>query len=230
MAGDWGKIEHGLRDKPEVIAMAAELNVPDRDLIVGKLIRLWEWFNKNTADGCAHGVTQTFIDSHVALEGFATALETVGWLSVRNGSICQPNFDRHNSKSAKARALANERVKRSRNVASVTKPLPEKRREEKKETPLPPSLDTPEFRKEWDDYRRHRAEIKKPIKPTGEKKALAKLERMGLPRALISLRESMANGWTGVFEPKDVPQAEVAMARPLTDDEFHTWNPVTGEN
>ncbi len=130
MAGDWSKMEHALRDKPEVIAMSLSLKI-ERDLIVGKLHRAWTWFDQHTVDGNAPGVTPAFLNEHVALDGFASALESVGWLSIRNNGISMPNFDRHCSKSAKGRALTNSRVKRSRNAPTVTKPLPEKRREEK---------------------------------------------------------------------------------------------------
>lgn len=229
MAGDWSKIEHGLRDKPEVIAMSTIL-AADRDLIAGKLLRLWEWFDKNTSDGCAHGVTQAFIDSLVALDGFASALESVGWLSIRNGSILQPKFDRHNSKSAKARALANERMKRSRYAASATKAQPEKRREEKRDKPpIPPSLDTPEFRLAWDDFSLHRSEIRKPLTATAERRLLGKLQEWGALRAVAAIEHSIASGWQGIFEDKS--QAAGSAREPLrmpTPEELANHNPAGG--
>src|SRR3990167_6258070 len=154
MAGDWIKMEHDLPDKPEVVAVSERLNI-DRFSVVGRLHRLWSWFDRHTENGNASNVTPAFLNSLVALDGFASALESVGWLSIRSGSICVPNFDRHISKSAKHRALGRERVKRSRNDPSATKPLPEKRREEKKErTPIPPSLDNPDFKLACDDFGR----------------------------------------------------------------------------
>jgi hypothetical protein len=72
----------------------------------------------------------------------AEAMKKAGWLAVKNGSLVFPNFDRHNGSTAKTRACGNNRVKRFRNAATVTNPLPEKRREEKikEEPPKPPLI------------------------------------------------------------------------------------------
>ena len=86
MAGDWMKIEHDLPEKPEVISMATAMSV-NIDVVVGKLIKVWRWFDRHTADGSASGVTPAFIDSLVAHEGFAAAMISVDWLLQRNGRI-----------------------------------------------------------------------------------------------------------------------------------------------
>jgi len=122
----------------------------DPDAIVGKLIRFWSWCDQQSVDGNAITVTQSFLDRITHQPGFSDALRKVGWLEVRSGSLQVPRFDRHNGHSSKARAESNRRVAKHRqcNSGSVTnvtgkplqKPLPEKRREEKKEeTPWPPS-------------------------------------------------------------------------------------------
>jgi hypothetical protein len=65
-------------------------------------------------------------------------LQNAGWLELPETGIKFPNFDRHNSRPAKTRALGARRSKTSRkrnansNAESVTEPLPEKRREEKR--------------------------------------------------------------------------------------------------
>ena len=130
MAGDWMKIELELPDKPEVHAMAGILNL-DPDAVVGKLIRVWQWFDKHTVDGNAHGVTFSLPDRITNVTGFAEAMLFVGWLEQKDKYLIMPKFDRHTSESAKSRALTNKRVAKSRNAPSVTKALPEKRREEK---------------------------------------------------------------------------------------------------
>lgn len=133
MAGDWMPIELETPDKPEVIDMALALEA-DQDLIVGKLVRLWSWANKNSADGNAIGVTETWIDRYVDLKGFAKAMAKVGWLVIKKPrGVTFPKFERHNGKGACARKMAANRVSehRNRNGSTVTKPLPEKRREEK---------------------------------------------------------------------------------------------------
>jgi len=72
---------------------------------------------------------------------------SVGWMIEESGSVGLPNFDRHNGKTAKTRAMTAKRVashKAKSNASSVTSsvtsalPREEKRREENINTPLPP--------------------------------------------------------------------------------------------
>ena len=95
MAGDWIKIEHALPDKPEVVQMADMLDL-DPDTVVGKLVRLWTWCDRQTVDGNALGVTEKFLDRITHQPGFSVALRKVGWLQARSGSLAIPRFDRHN--------------------------------------------------------------------------------------------------------------------------------------
>jgi hypothetical protein len=135
MAGDWIKMEVTTADKPEVAMMAHKLKC-EPDLIVGKLFRIWVWANQNSVDGNAVTVTESFLDRIAHRKGFASAMRTAGWLSGANGALCFPGFERHNGKTAKARAMGNRRVAKHRggneNVtpAPLQKALPEKRREE----------------------------------------------------------------------------------------------------
>ena len=149
MAGEWVKFEMTTPDKPEVIEMARLLRI-DQDAVVGKLLRLWIWADENSVNGNAMSVTSAFLDRQTFCKGFAAAMRSVRWLEGEDGSLTFPRFDRHNGKTAKARAETNRRVVNHRernakgNEKSVTdvtqtplqdalpKPLPEKRREEKK--------------------------------------------------------------------------------------------------
>ncbi len=151
MAGDWIKIEVELPDKPEVHALANILSL-DPDTVVGKLIRVWQWFDKHTTDGNAHGVTHLLIGRLTAVNGFGEAMMLVGWLEQKNKTLVMPKFDRHTSQSAKTRALTNKRVKRLRNAPTVTESLPEKKRKEKnlKTNPLPEA--SGEFASFWQTY------------------------------------------------------------------------------
>lgn len=139
MAGDWMKIELELPDKPEVHAIASMLNI-EPDAVVGKLIRVWQWFDKHTTDGNAHGVTYLLPDRISGVTGFGEAMSFVGWLEQKDKTLSMPKFDRHTSASAKARALTAKRVNKNRSKSnaksnadsvtdSVTSPLP---REEKR--------------------------------------------------------------------------------------------------
>tara|TARA_R100000781_G_scaffold86921_2_gene53492 strand:+ start:134 stop:679 length:546 start_codon:yes stop_codon:yes gene_type:complete len=142
MAGDWIKFEVDTFDKPEVWALAQELCLPV-DAVVGKLLRVWSWFDAHTEDGNAPSVTTTLLDHRVGVTGFCQALVNVGWMHLDDSHVSLPNFERHNGQSAKKRALTAKRVadhrKRTSNGKSVTRE--EKRRIEKITTPtlIPPN-------------------------------------------------------------------------------------------
>jgi hypothetical protein len=154
MAGEWIKMELSTADKPEVMRMARILGV-DRDLVLGKLIRLWAWFDRNSVDGVVDGVVDSDMDDIAMQNGFIDALCQVGWAvyDKENFRVMLTNFDRHNGETAKKRAMKNQAQSKWRNKVkdvdnndsteeSTNKTqngLPEKRREEKKvrKTSLP---------------------------------------------------------------------------------------------
>ena len=107
----WMKIDLELPDKPEVHAIAGMLNL-DPDAVVGKLIRVWQWFDKHTTDGNAFGVTYALPDRISGVVGFGEAMAFVGWLEQLDKNLVMPKFDRHTSESAKARALTAKRVEK----------------------------------------------------------------------------------------------------------------------
>ena len=146
MAGDWIKVEQVTPDKPEVFAIAAILKI-DPDAVFGKLMRFWIWADQQSPDGKVNMLTDAMIDRVTHQKGFAAAMRSAGWLNDDG----LPNFERHNGKTAKARAETNRRVanfrqrggkgnaeetpyERERNInvtpEPLQKPLPEKRREE----------------------------------------------------------------------------------------------------
>lgn len=135
MAGDWIKLQKDTPDKPEVLAIATRLNL-DPDAVVGKLVRIWSWFDTHTVNGNASSVTYSFLDRLTCVTGFAEQVALVGWLEQKGHELTLPNFDYHNGETAKKRALGKNRAEKHRsnvesNDASVTNLLPEKRREEK---------------------------------------------------------------------------------------------------
>lgn len=104
----------------------------------------------------ADDLAKRWMDRYLGCEGISDALIAVGWLSCDGSGLHIPNFDKHNSQSSKQRAVTSKRVTKHRkqpedtvtvpalqdcykcNGESVTDvtvpPLPEKRREEKKNT------------------------------------------------------------------------------------------------
>lgn len=133
MAGDWIKMRVALPEDPAVIGIAEATGL-DEFGVVGRLHRVWSWADQQSRDGNAACVTEKWLDRYVVRDGFAKAMIAAGWLLVTPGGVSFPNFDRHNGKSAKNRALTQDRQvthrSRKRNAESVTKSLPEKRREE----------------------------------------------------------------------------------------------------
>jgi uncharacterized phage protein (TIGR02220 family) len=151
MAGDWIKVEHITPDKPEVYDIAAALKL-DPDAVFGKLMRFWVWADQQFIAGKPARIADLAVDSLTRKKGFAAAMRNVGWLGEEGTEAEIPNFDRHNGETAKERAMGNRRVAKSRatnrtnetqegnlcNGVGVTnllqKPLPEKRREEKRDS------------------------------------------------------------------------------------------------
>lgn len=108
VAGDWIKLELVTPDKPEVHAMAADLNI-EPEHILGCLCRIWIWADEQSLNGHAVGVTEKALDRVTRVSGFAKAMRTAGWLSGQDGALTFPNFGYHNGKSAKSRSLATRR-------------------------------------------------------------------------------------------------------------------------
>lgn len=134
MAGDWIKMRTDLDEDPSVIGIALATGL-EEDVVVGKLWKLWKWANQQTRDGNAVGVSEKWVDRYLRVDGFSAAMAKFGWLVVSEDGINFPNFDRHNGKSAKERALTAKRVARhaakNTNGDLTVAPLPreEKRRD-----------------------------------------------------------------------------------------------------
>jgi hypothetical protein len=136
MAGDWIKMERGTPEKPEVLAITVRMGWDDPDLTVGKLFKLWCWFDQHTTDGNAVGVSPALLDRYLSAQGFINAVALSGWVVINDDGLSLPNFDKHNGASAKKRGLTAKRVANHKtNAASVSETLEEryleKRREEK---------------------------------------------------------------------------------------------------
>jgi len=135
-----------LADDPAVIGIATSLQV-DEDTVVGKLHRIWSWFDGQTIDGNAPRVTAAWIDRRINCPGFAAAMIEVGWLQANDNGLSLPEFDRHNGETGKARAVTAKRVANHKrvlketgnahgsaagNAATVTKRVPRIEREKSK--------------------------------------------------------------------------------------------------
>lgn len=67
---------------------------------------------------------------------------------------------------------------------------------------IPESLDTPAFKAAWSDFIDHRKSIRKPMSPKAASLNLNTCLTIGHDNAIRAIETSIANGWTGIFEPK----------------------------
>jgi hypothetical protein len=138
MAGDWIKFELTTLDKPEVCQIADLADI-DPDAVVGKLMRVWGWFDQQTESGNAPSVSKKLLDRLVGVIGFCEHMKSVAWMIELDGVISLPHFDRHNGKTAKNRLLTAKRVANHKasngksNAANVSGALPKEDVEKKKE-------------------------------------------------------------------------------------------------
>lgn len=106
-------MRHDLIDAPEIRRLAKSIGVT-KDDVYGKLFRLWSWFDRHSVNGVVAGEELEAVDELIGTDGFSSALVSVGWLAAQDGGIVIPNWQRHNSETAKERALAAVRQERAR--------------------------------------------------------------------------------------------------------------------
>lgn len=198
MAGDWLKFEINTPEKREVLAMTVELGYDDPDLTVGKLLRVWRWFDQHTVDGNAMNVTPALFDRLIGVTGITNSMAKVGWLVVNEHGLTLPNFERHNGKTAKARVLTAVRVakhkdKEKSNAPIVSSALPreEKRREDIK-TITPDGVSDSVFK----DFIKLRNGLKAPVTQTALNGLKREAEKARLPLQTV-LELCCQNGWRG---------------------------------
>lgn len=127
MAGDWIKLECSTPDKPEIMAIAKMANVPP-ELVLGYVVRLWIWADQQSQTGSIPGVSIETLSLRFGYADVLVGMQHVGWLKELSTGVVFTNFDRHNGKTAKNRALAKNRMQRFRYAAVTQNASPEKRR------------------------------------------------------------------------------------------------------
>ncbi len=68
--------------------------------------------------------------------------------------------------------------------------------------PIPPQIDTQEFRDAWTRWQQHRREIRHPLTPTTVQQQLRDFALIGVTAAIARIEHSIKNGWQGLFDPK----------------------------
>jgi hypothetical protein len=188
------------------------------------LMRVWsaarEWGKFRGDDLILPHITLADLDMMAGVGGFGDAMAAVGWARQDDGVVF-PNFKEHNvaRPPAERQKAYRDRLKEApgggpgarygalRERDGALRPNSTVQRQKKNKTPtesspLPPVLDTPEFRAAWADWLQHRRETRKPVRPKTAEKQLAQLAAWGPDRAVKAIEHSTRQGWQGIFEPK----------------------------
>jgi hypothetical protein len=124
----WIKMRTSLRTHPKVVRISSALKA-DILRTVGGLHALWSVLDEHADDGILAGYDCEIMDGVIGWPGFCEAVISVGWLISKDNQLIFPEFDTHNSKSAKRRADDAVR-KMSAREADKKRTREEKRRED----------------------------------------------------------------------------------------------------
>lgn len=123
MAGDWLKVEESTPDKPEIAVLARKLGVSQGDAFL-EWFRVYRWAGR----ACPGFVPNLSLADLNMLSGAragtceALASGEIAWLHLGSGGITFEKWDRHNGKSAKARALEAEKKRNQRGKTDEVAP------------------------------------------------------------------------------------------------------------
>ena len=124
MTAHWIKVEKDTPAKPEVMRLAALLDI-DEFTVVGHLIAFWSWVDSNLSPECPRTQgTIRGLDRIAGRAGFCEAMIAVGWLSHVDGVFEIPKMGRHMGKSAKLRAEDTEKKAKKRSRQKVSPVCP----------------------------------------------------------------------------------------------------------
>jgi hypothetical protein len=169
------------------------------------------------------------LDRVAGVPGFGQAMADVGWAVAKpDRRIRFPKLVPHIlSTEEREREQARDRKRRQRERAAengpvtsrdLSRPCPidvtprvEEIRDKKKKAPpspkgevlIPEQLNTPEFLAAWLGWLEYRRAIKKPLPNASHPALLKKLAGWGVADTIRSIDQSIANGWQGLFPPKE---------------------------
>ncbi|NLS97427.1 MAG: hypothetical protein GXX96_35250 [Planctomycetaceae bacterium] len=141
MSGDWIKMRCNLSSHPKVVKLASRLSVT-RVTVIGALHAVWTVADQHATENGLLEMDAESLDVFAETPGFCRELEAVGWLEIGADFVKFPDYCEHNGTTAKTRASAQKRQRKSRRGvtpvtvdrdASVTRE--EERREEVSKTP-----------------------------------------------------------------------------------------------
>lgn len=110
-----------LQTHPKVVRILSAMrpqsvrSATDKFWVIGGLHAVWCVFDTHSEDGVLVGYTPEALDHVIGLPGIAAAMMEVGWLEYDGAqTLVLPEFDEHNSQSAKRRAEDQKRKKAAR--------------------------------------------------------------------------------------------------------------------
>lgn len=120
-----------------------------RDITIAALLRVWSATNEHTSDGVWHHVEREDLDCIAGIDGFANAMEVVGWLVYDQvgETATLPNFLEYNapakngerSRAAERQREYRERQKNRYANGDVTRDVTMSHREEKRREDIKPT-------------------------------------------------------------------------------------------
>lgn len=182
-------------------------------------LRLWTWAVEQSPDGSLRDIDAAELAIICGYSGDApglwAAMLECGFIEVERGKAQIRSWRDHQGKlieRAERNAGRMRELRSAEPVASATVPAPPAETPEP-ETIFPAALDTPAFRVAWSEWTAYRRERKLgKWAPRTVKAKLAELAALGEPAAIQSIRDSIGNGWHGLFAPKTIGAATNAAA------------------
>jgi hypothetical protein len=95
---------------------------------------------------------------------------------------------------------------------------------------FPVSLQTEKFLAAWEDWKRHRSEIRRPLKPTQIKQQIKTLASLGHDEAIATIEHTIEKGWIGLVTPDGVKAKQAAASRVPTAEDHAVWTPFGGSD
>lgn len=125
MAVNWTICRETLFDDPRTITVGVATNL-DPDHVVGKLLRVWLWAGKHTANGFIPGANLDGIDRVCAHKTFGSAMVSVGWIKEEDGGLRMSQWKKHNAKCWKQRERERKkkRVQRQNVPGDIPRDIP----------------------------------------------------------------------------------------------------------
>lgn len=116
----WIKLQVTLARSAKIVQFAQVLRMRRREAL-GVAVEWFCWVDSQCSNGCT-GLLPAQVDDVLECKRLADALLAVGWAFVgTDGFLYITDYEQHNGESAKQRAMAAERMARSRNVAQMSR-------------------------------------------------------------------------------------------------------------